>query len=272
MARSDFALVGPGRLGLRLADRLVACGLRCVAVRGRRPVPAERRTPPAATWDTWDGPAEWRLPAVIFVCVPDHAVADVAEGLASRPDLGGVSVLHTSGLLTAESLAPVRRGGAQVASWHPLQSFPAPDLGPTSWEGVPCAIEGDPAAVETGFEIAAAVGLRPWRIRPEDKPLYHAAAAVAANLTYLLVASARDLCDGLGMPSEGDPHPLAPLLDTVVRTALSGAGLAGLTGPLARGDSATVARHLEVLPPTLANVYRTLARLVAEGREEGEAG
>lgn len=265
MARPDFALVGPGRLGLRLADRLVARGLRCVAVRGRRPATAERSLP-AATWDTWDEPAAWRAPALVFVCVPDRAVAAVGLDLARRNDLDGAAILHTSGLLTADALAPLRRCGATVASWHPLQSFPAQALEPTRWDGVPCAIEGDATAVEAGFAVAAAIGLQPWRIRPEDKPLYHAAAAVAANLTYLLVASAGTILADLGLPPEGDPHPLAPLLDTVVRTALSGAGLAGLTGPLARGDHETVARHLEVLPPTLAEAYRTLARLAAEWR------
>jgi predicted short-subunit dehydrogenase-like oxidoreductase (DUF2520 family) len=265
----DFALVGPGRLGLRLADRLVACGLRCVAVRGHHPVPVERRAAVSAAWDTWDEPAAWRLPAVVFVCVPDHAVAEVARCLARRHDLEGVSVLHTSGLLTADALAPARESGAEVASWHPLQSFPLPDLRPTTWDGVPCAVEGDPAAVEVGFEVATTLGLRPWRIRPPDKPLYHAAAAVAANLTYLLVASARALFTAAGLPSTDDPHPLAPLLATVIGTALANPGLTGLTGPLARGDQETVARHLEVLPPPLADAYRALARLVEDGQGEG---
>jgi predicted short-subunit dehydrogenase-like oxidoreductase (DUF2520 family) len=258
-----FALVGPGRLGLRLGDRLVARGYECVAVRGRRP-PPEGRTLPAATWDTWDQPSAWRPPALVFVCVPDHAVAAVGLELARRNDLEGATVLHTSGLLTADALAPLRRRSATVASWHPLQSFPAQGLEPTRWDGIPCAVEGDAAAVEAGFAVATTLGLRPWRIQPQDKPLYHAASAVAANLTYLLVASAGELLEGLGLPSEGEPHPLAPLLSTVVRTALSGAGLQGLTGPLARGDRETVARHLEVLPPTLAEAYRTLAKLVED--------
>jgi predicted short-subunit dehydrogenase-like oxidoreductase (DUF2520 family) len=270
VARPDFALVGPGRLGLRLADRLVACGFECVAVRGRHPVRAQRRAPSAATWDTWDDPAEWRLPAVVFVCVPDHAIAEVGRLLACRHDLDGVSVLHTSGLLTADALDPVRRRGGTAASWHPLQSFPPADLRPTPWDGVACAVEGDPAAVEVGFEVATILGLRPWHIQPVDKPLYHAAAATAANLTYLLVASTRELFRGVGLPATDDPHPLAPLLATVVSAALSHPGLTGLTGPLARGDRETVARHLQILPPPLADAYRALARLVEDGRgEEG---
>jgi predicted short-subunit dehydrogenase-like oxidoreductase (DUF2520 family) len=263
---SDFALVGPGRLGLRLALRLVERGYRCTAVRGRRPLAAGWRAllPSATLVDTWEAPSAWSPPALLFLCVGDGSVTVAAADLAAAFALTGVTLLHTSGLLTAESLAPGREAGARVASWHPLQSFPPRELGPVAWDGVPCAVEGDAAAVDVGFAVARDLGLRPWLIDPADKALYHAAAAVAANLTHVLVAAARDLLTGCGLPAAAGGHPLQALVDTAVRAALTAPGLAGLTGPLARGDLDTVARHLAALPPALAEAYRAVIAVAEE--------
>jgi predicted short-subunit dehydrogenase-like oxidoreductase (DUF2520 family) len=266
----DFALVGPGRLGFRLLLRLLERGYRCAAVVARRPLAKDRRAllPPATVPATWDPPSTWSTPGLLFICVPDPAVATVAAELARRLDLTGATVLHTSGLLTAEALAPCRAVGARVASWHPLQSFGPLD---PAWDGVACAVEGDPEAVAVGFTVARDLGLRPWPIRPADKALYHAAAAVAANLTHVLVAAACDLLERCGLPATPADHPLRPLVETSLRAALTTPGLEGLTGPLARGDLDSVARHLEALPPALADAYRAVVAVAEElrGRPRG---
>jgi predicted short-subunit dehydrogenase-like oxidoreductase (DUF2520 family) len=222
--------------------------------------------PSATVADTWASPLTWDPPGLVFICVGDRAIASVAADLARTFELGGVTLLHTSGLLTAETLAPGRDAGAEVASWHPLQSFPPLELGSVAWDGVPCAVEGDPGAVEVGFAVARDLGLRPWLIDPADKVRYHAAAAVAGNLTHVLVAAARDLLSGCGLPTAAAGHPLQPLVETALRAALTASDLDGLTGPLARGDLETVARHLASLPPALAQAYRAVVGVAEEMR------
>ena len=270
MTTSRFALIGPGRLGLRLAARLLDRGWICVGVRGRTRLPdPQRSTLPSGTpCDTWERPTRWAPAQVLFATVPDAEIENVATDLARSFDLTWATVLHTSGLHDANSLEPCRRRGGRVGSWHPLQSFPSLAAGPVRWDGVMCAVEGDIEAVRVGTAIATELGLRPWQIAAEDKVRYHASASVAANLTHILVAEAARIMSSCELPMGDGDHPLWPLVETSLRNALREPGLDLLTGPLARGDSSTVERHLEVLPKSLGKVYEALARLAAE-RDSG---
>jgi predicted short-subunit dehydrogenase-like oxidoreductase (DUF2520 family) len=266
MRTTDFALIGPGRLGLRLADRLRQRGWSWVAVRGRRHLPSAlcAMVPSATVCDTWHAPATWAAPRVIFVTVPDDAISEVATRLASALEMDSSIVLHTSGLHDAGALAPCRAAGARVGSWHPLQSFPPIAAGTVQWDGVWCAVEGDLEAVEQGTSVASALGLNPWRIAATDKPRYHAAASVAANLTHILVAEAARVMSGCGLPQGDGEHPLWPLVEASLRGALEGPGLDRLTGALARADIATITRHLAVLDEPLREAYQALSKVVTQ--------
>lgn len=258
----SFAVVGPGRLGLHLTRRLIGAGWQCLGVRGRH-LPRQELCallPGDTPFDTWSAPSDWNVPKAIFVCVPDREIVMVADRLSTTCKLEGVSVLHTSGLATSDALEAARSAGAAVASWHPLQSFPPLSSGPVDWRGVACAVEGDPVAVATGFAIAREVGLEPWQISPEQKPLYHAAASVAGNLTHVLVVAARQLISASG--HSGPASLLGPLVRQSLEAALVADGLESLTGPLARGDQETVDLHLQTLPPAVADTYRSIIALV----------
>ncbi len=259
----DVAVVGPGRLGLQLAAALAASGRVRVRLRGRGAPPAER--PPALVgvpWDGWSHPERPLDEPLVVLAVPDREIGAAAAALARGGPMRGRVVLHTSGLARSDALVPCWEAGAAVGSWHPLQSFPPLATGAVPWEDVWVAVEGDPTAVAAGFELARALDAHPWRIAPGDKARYHAAAAVAVNLTHVLLAEALDLLEACGLPRRDAARALAPAVRTGVEAALAARGLERLTGPLVRGDAATVARHLEVLPPEVAEVYRALAALV----------
>jgi predicted short-subunit dehydrogenase-like oxidoreductase (DUF2520 family) len=266
-AERTFAVIGPGRLGLHLTLRLISAGWRCLGVRGRRLPQQEVRAllPEGILFDTWSAPTDWGVPTALFVCVPDREIVTVAGRLSATCRLAGMSVLHTSGLATSDTLESARNAGAVVASWHPLQSFPPLSSGTVAWSGVACAVEGDPAAVEIGFAIAREVGLEPWQIAPEQKPLYHAAASVAGNLTHVLVVAANQLISRIGHTGPGSL--LGPLVRQSIEAALVADGLESLTGPLARGDHETVDLHLQALPPTVADAYRSIIALVDDLRK-----
>jgi len=268
MSGSDFALIGPGRLGRALLARLIQVGWRCVAVRAREATNLRVTELSATTMvDDWRAPKPWTPPPLLLITVPDREIREVAARMAAELDLSGRVVLHTSGLLDADEIGACRAAGSAVGSWHPLLSFGERAPAAKAWETATCAVEGEPAAVEAGHRLAAAVGLRSWTIRPADKARYHAAAALAGNLTHLCIVAARLELEGCALPPRAPVHPLRPLVESAVDAAFAADGFEGLTGAIARDDAATVARHLEVLPRDIADAYAALARWFRARRE-----
>ncbi len=218
--------------------------------------------PGCSVFDTHGETLPWPPVRLVLIAVPDSEIPAAARLLAAGGLPAGTAVLHTSGLHTADLLAPCREAGAFAASWHPLQSFPAGDDA-VELEGVWCAVEGDAEAVTAAEAISRELGMRPWRIEAAAKARYHAAAALAANLSHVLVVAAGRILGETGLPAKPPSSALEPLMMTSLQAALGATGLESLTGPMARGDAATLARHLEVLPPELAQAYLHLAAFVA---------
>jgi len=252
-----FALVGPGRAGTTVALVLAARGFRCVAVAGRAPdapstvAVAHRLGAPAVPVRTAGGrgatPAE-----LVLVATPDAEIAAAAAMLA--PSLApGTLVLHLSGACTLAELDKLRaaRPDVAVGSLHPLQSLPSPEVGVERLAGSWCAVDG-PEDVE---HLARSLGLRPFRVDEDRRITYHAAATIASNHLVALLGQAERIAAEAGVP----PEALLPLvratLDNVEALGAHGA----LTGPVARGDGDTVARHLEALPERERAAYRALA-------------
>jgi predicted short-subunit dehydrogenase-like oxidoreductase (DUF2520 family) len=185
---------------------------------------------------------------VVLLCVPDTAIADVARGLT--PGRGWVG--HTSGATPLKALdTHERRFGL-----HPLQSFTR-DRGAEQLDGAYAAVTGETEeAREVGFELARLLGLRPFALAEEDRALYHAGAAIASNYLVTLHDSAAEIFEEVGAPPEG----LRPLMQGVIDSGFE------LTGPIARGDWATVDRHFEAIrarKPKLEPLYRVLAEATA---------
>ena len=190
----------------------------------------------------------------VLLCVPDDAIAEVCERVAkTRAPLVG----HVSGASTLDVLASASERGASTFSLHPLQTFAD---GETAISGTPAAIAGsDGAALSYARSLAEALGMRPFEVPEEHRAAYHAAAAMASNLLVALEESAAEIVERLGI--EDAREMLAPL---VLRTAANWAerGPAALTGPIARGDRATVQRHRVALAetaPELVRLYDVLA-------------
>ncbi len=190
----------------------------------------------------------------VLLCVPDDAIADVCARVA---ETGAALVGHVSGASTLEVLAVARERGASTFSLHPLQTFAD---GGTAVDGTPAAIAGsDEAGLAFARDLAEALGMKPFEVPEESRAAYHAAAAIASNLLVALEESAAELLGRIGV--EDARELLAPL---VLRTAANWAerGPAALTGPIARGDRATVQRHRVALAqtaPELVRLYDALA-------------
>ncbi len=259
-----LALVGPGRAGTTLAVALVARGWTPVAVAGRRPdapstrAAAARLGVPAVPVDQAGRDAD-----LVLVATPDAAIADTALELAPglRP---GALVVHLSGACPLEELGKLRveRPDVATGALHPLQSLPSVELGLARLPGSWCAVDGAPAVER----LALSLGMRPFRVDARQRARYHAAATIASNHLVALLGQAVRVAEAAGVP----PEALLPLVRASVDNVEAlGAGDA-LTGPVARGDADTVARHLDALPVDERATYRTLATeaLRLRGRDD----
>ena len=271
-------LVGPGRLGSSLLRALDRAGQTVSAV-GVRPAAGLDHTAAPPRMAPGDAlrhslSAAAGRPLVLWLTVPDDSIATVAAETAAAAvgaDVAAVVVVHCSGLMNLEPLAPWRRAGAQVVSLHPLQSFAAPTTraadhtGPDPLDDIPVAVTARTAQAEAiGAALAETIGGRPFLLQESDKPLYHLAAAVASNLLVALQSQAGDLMrQATHLPSTTDAlQVLAPLVRTSLENTLRLGPERALTGPVARGDAGTVRAHLDLLqhePASVRAAYRSLS-------------
>jgi len=262
---ASWLVIGAGRCGLQLARAMAAAGLDLAAIvahseRSRRRV---RRLLPGTPVAASGRP----LPpsSHCLVAVPDAELAAVAAELAGSLAPGTRVALHTSGLHPGAILTPLRGRARALGSFHPLLSFPTAGGAAVATAGAVAGIEGDPPALGAARALARALGMTPVQLTAAGKPRYHAAAVMAANLTHALVVEAREelLAIGLARPVVG--AALAALVSSALGAALAAHGWEKLTGPLPRGDVASVEAHLAALPAATAAAYRAVAAL-AVGR------
>ena len=243
-----LAIVGAGRVARALGRRLRELGWNIGAVVARNE-PSARSAVRFIGAGTPQAGLSRRILAstVILIATPDAAIEEVAKELAriGAEELQGHVVLHTSGALDASVLHAVRDCGASTASMHPLQTFNGVAVPPL--EGRVFAIEGDAVAVRTARKIARALGGAPMPVDAQKKPLYHAAGALAAGHTLVVVEAAVQLLMSLGIKRTEAVRALLPMTRQVLQNYERLGPRAAWTGPLARGDYEVVAKHLNVL-------------------------
>ncbi|MGH2995602.1 MAG: Rossmann-like and DUF2520 domain-containing protein [Gaiellaceae bacterium] len=218
-------VVGAGRVGSAVAARLEERGLELHA----------------------------RGPELVLLCVPDRAIAEVAAALEPGP-----WVAHVSGATPLAALEPHRRR----FGLHPLQTFTRA-RGSEQLDGAFAAVTSETEEARSlGFELARTLGLRPFELADEARPLYHAGAAIASNYLVTLYRAASRLFEEVGAPPAG----LEPLMRRTIENGFE------LTGPIARGDWDTVAAHIEAIQaaaPELETTYRVLAEATVLLAREG---
>jgi predicted short-subunit dehydrogenase-like oxidoreductase (DUF2520 family) len=260
----QVGIVGPGRAGTVLAAACVRAGWRVVAVAGGGEASRARFAASIAGSRACDLAELGARADLVIIAVPDRAVAEVADALA----VGGTvdthhRIVHVAGALGTEPLHRLGLAGARIAACHPAMTMPAGPPDPAPLVGAAWAVTV-PAGADGAWAHAfvEALGGQPFDVAGSDRITYHAALAVGSNAVGAAVASAR-----LMLAAAGIAHPeafLRPLVDASVANVLAH-GAAALTGPVMRGDVATVAGHLEALTrdaPALADAYRHLARAV----------
>ncbi len=258
MSRPLIAIAGGGRVGQALGRQLNIGGELVTAVACRSALHA-RQAALFIGHGVRPLPYE-ELPRVahrVLIAVPDTAIPQVAETLATASGTINVA-LHTCGALGPEALVPLSKSGAACGVLHPLQTIPSPNANADLRE-IAFAIDGDPEANLWATEIAETLDGFVLRVAAGARPLYHAAAVIASNYTVTLLGAALSLMREAGIPDELARKALWPLVDSTVANALHDGAEAALTGPIRRGEAATIAAHLEAIPAgTARDLYRTL--------------
>jgi predicted short-subunit dehydrogenase-like oxidoreductase (DUF2520 family) len=234
-------VVGAGRLGTALAAALDEAGIEVFG--------------PAARGEPVQGEA-------LLLCVPDGEIAAAAEERAGSASLVG----HTSGATPLSALAPAERAGAAVFGLHPLQTF-AGSEGIAHFRGCGCAVAGsNPEALAAARALADRLGMTSFELADADRAAYHAAASIASNFLVTIEAAAEQVAAGAGLEPAEARALLAPLVRSSVENWARLGPDAALTGPVARGDDATVERQREAVAAAAPRLLPLFDELVERTR------
>lgn len=201
------------------------------------------------------------LTEALFITTKDDAietvVKDIARDSGFRP---GQIVLHMSGALSSEVLSPAAAQGAVTLSLHPIQSFASVEQALKVLPGSFFSVEGDERGYPFVEKIVTALGGRLFTLAPEAKVIYHAAACVASNFFVSLVAASLNMLEAAGIKREVGLPALIPLIEGTINNIKDVGIPKALTGPISRGDTGTVEKHLAALKdlPGLLDFYSVM--------------
>lgn len=247
-------IIGGGRVGSRLAASLREAGVLTgiTAASEHHSAQLAQQFGVSVT----DNAKLWQAADVLLLTVPDRLIGTVAEELAQSVIPAAKVVLHVSGSVGLEPLAPLTQLGAHVGSLHPLQSFAG---GNTQLAGVYIALDGDSEAQDAGKKLVELFGGKAFSVPAEERAAYHAAACICSNYAVVVEAMAAQLMARWTGSNEAAWEALLPLFQgTAANLQATQNPAAVLTGPIVRGDVSTVAKHLAALPAAILPVYCSL--------------
>jgi predicted short-subunit dehydrogenase-like oxidoreductase (DUF2520 family) len=260
-SKATVTLIGAGNLAHALGPALRAAGYRIDAVVARSPASSRKRA--AALARRLNAKTVLLADAVpgsdiAWICHTDDALAQTARLLARKPGWKGKIVFHSSGALTSQVLAPLRRAGAHVASLHPMMTFVPGAIPPI--DQVPFGVEGGRQAVAAARKIVKALGAEIFSIGRNSKTLYHALGSFSSPLLVATLATAERVGRASGLTAAQARKLIRPILRQTLRNYEERGAAAAFSGPIRRGDINTVRRHLRELKrvPGAADVYRAL--------------
>lgn len=268
-------VVGAGPVAIALAGALRLGGVPVLGLWARTPAAARAAGAASGVASFSAGPPDLLLEAdAVVLAVRDDAVDAVARTLVATGLISKRHVLlHCSGAMAAhEAFAGVRDAVGGVSTLHPLRAIADGRAAMRELAGTVFGVEGDERGRSVARALVAAMHGTPLELSGGKMAAYHAAAAMASNYVVALIAAAAEMLAGSGITEEDAVKALLPLsagaLENVRVRGLAG----GLTGPIRRGDQATVARHLEAIPAEVAPLYRELGlRTLTLARQAGDA-
>jgi predicted short-subunit dehydrogenase-like oxidoreductase (DUF2520 family) len=270
----DIEIVGAGTLGTALAYALHQSGYRISEIVTRDQPQSLRRARALANRVHASARtlSKAQLSArITWICVPDDSISEVAQSIAKERDWRRKIVLHSSGALGADALAAPKQAGAETASAHPLMTFVNQSL--VDFKGVPFAMEGDPKALAVIGAVVGRLGGKPFRIDAQFKPAYHAFGFFSSPALVALIAAAQQVGKMAGLTERQARDLMEPIVRETIDNCFRSTPQEAFSGPLRRGDLATIRKHLDALKqqPNLLELYRALGRVALQHLPIGSA-
>jgi predicted short-subunit dehydrogenase-like oxidoreductase (DUF2520 family) len=253
--------IGAGTVGTALAVLLSRKGYRVAGIASRSRTSAENLAKAVDSCRVLDSNQNVADTAeLVFITTPDDTIAAIASQVNWRQ---GQSVVHCSGADSTDILEPARKSGAMVGGFHPLQTFAGVNQAMENIPGSTFAVEAEKPLLTTLKDMADTLGGYCIELKASDKVAYHAAAVFACNYLVTLVKLATDLWQTFSIPPDQATRALLPLIRGTLHNIESIGIPQCLTGPIARGDTGTINKHLKTLKekaPALLSPYKELGR------------
>lgn len=198
--------------------------------------------------------------SIIMITTPDSIISSAAKQLYDVVKPGTI-IFHCSGCLSSTVLKNLRKKNCFTASIHPVQSFADPKITSENFNRTWCGCEGDKEALDILKPAFEAIGGKTFDINTENKALYHASAVIACNLFTALEEIAVLSYEKSGVPRETAMQILEPIVKNTAENIFKLGTANALTGPVARGDSVTIQKHIEQLSgfKQAEEIYRLLS-------------
>ena len=254
-----LGFIGAGKVATALACGLHGKGYPVVAVASRSFSSAQRLSEFIPSCQSFrDKQQVVDSSDIVFITTPDDVIAQVAGELRWQ---AGKSAVHCSGADSSDLLKKAVSDGAAVGVFHPLQTFAGAEQAKNSLAGITFSIEAQEPLLTTLKGMASALGGRCMVLKPEDRALYHASAVMVCNYLVTLVKLSTDLWADFGLSRKDAVRALLPLIKGTVNNIETVGLPACLTGPISRGDTGTLKKHLQALDAghdDIVSAYREL--------------
>jgi predicted short-subunit dehydrogenase-like oxidoreductase (DUF2520 family) len=266
----SLSIIGAGHVGRALGRLLAGAPQSPFVLRevlARSPASAQRAVDFIGAGAAAPSYAALAPADVYMLAVGDDQIVPACAALAAALPLQGAIVFHCSGALASDRLQAAGAAGAHVASVHPIRSFADPQAVADGFAGTFCGIEGDAPALAVLEPALLAIGARPVAIDAAAKTVYHAAAVFASNYLTTVLDAALRAYQAAGIPEAVARELARPLAAETVDNVFRLGAAPALSGPIARGDMATVARQQQAVSawdgPT-GELYRALVAPTVE--------
>jgi len=243
----NFAIIGVGMVGTAIGSLLKKAGHRIAAVADLSPEHLKRAK-------YFIGASAFRNPAqaadtaeCLLITTPDDRIESVCTGIVAASSVRGKKVFHMSGAGGLDLLDSACRAGAAVASIHPLQSFSSIESAIQNIPGSYFGVTASKGAKRISTDIVRDLRGIPLYIKPEQKPLYHAAACIASNYLVSLMSVVEAIYLSIGLSEKDARKAYLPLVYGSLKNIEKQGCTSALTGPIARGDSGTIQKHIEAM-------------------------
>lgn len=259
-----IAFIGAGKVGSAMAILLNLRGYKISHIMSRNLDSAKNLAQKVKSTATTDFKEIIQNTDVIFITTPDRMIKETAGKIAKTGlQAKHQYVFHVCGSQSSESLTVLKETGWMIGSIHPLQAFADIDMAVDILPQTYFALDGEAEAVCLAKKIVEDIGGKSFFVPSDARALYHAAACIASNYTVTIMHAAVQLFEKFGIQEDEAIAALMPIMKGTLANIAAKGTVESLTGPIVRGDSLTIEKHLKKIRQVASNeeeIYKVLGR------------